>query len=119
MVTEMVEKEFREEIIKSGRPAVVLFHMANCPFCREFRPKFHELSKTLGVLTTQLDISDYDSDLWQEYKIEAVPTVIAFKDGRICARADSTPHVCLTLERLMEEIRKKPECFGASSGTKT
>jgi thioredoxin-like negative regulator of GroEL len=115
----MVEKEFREVIIKSGKSAVVLFHMSGCPFCREFRPKFHELSKTRGVLTAQLDISNYDSGLWEEYHIEAVPTVIAFKDGLVCARADSTPHVCLNLERLMEEMRKKLECFSVLSDTKT
>jgi thiol-disulfide isomerase/thioredoxin len=119
MVTEIAEKEFREEIVISGKSAIILFHMSGCPFCREFRPKFYELSKSLGVLTLQFDISDYDSGLWEEYRIEAVPTVIAFKDGRVCTRADSTPHACLSLERLMEEMRKKPECFNLLPGTKT
>ncbi len=115
MIVDMVEKEFRKEIIESRKPAVVLFHMPHCPYCVEFMPGFHELSKDIGVMTGQLDISDYNSDLWDEYHIDAVPTVIAFRQGQVCARAEAILHKGLSIELLKEEIRNKPECFQTTS----
>lgn len=119
MAIEMVENEFRKEIVKSGKSAVVLFYMSHCPHCMAFIPKFRELCKSFGVMTMQLDISNYDSDLWEEYHIEAVPTVIAFKQGQVCARVDAASHIGLSFERLIEEIRNKPDAFGTSSDNDT
>ena len=111
MIVDMVEEEFRREVVESRKPTVVLFHMPRCPYCVEFMPVFHELSGDIGVMTVQVDISDYDSDLWDEYHIDAVPTVIAFRQGQVCARADAILHVGLSLERLEEEMKRRPECF--------
>ena len=115
MVIEMLEKEFRKEVLESQKPAVVLFYMSHCPYCTEFLPKFRELFRNMGTMTAQVDISDFDSGLWNDYRIEAVPTVIAFRQGRVCARADAIPHEGLGSEHVKEEMRNKPECFQAIS----
>jgi len=111
VIFDMVEEEFRKKIIEGRESAVVLFHMPRCPYCVEFTPKFQELSKNMKVMAVQVDISDYNTDLWEEYRIEAVPTVIAFKEGQVCARADAILHVGLSIGRLKEEMQKRPECF--------
>ena len=111
MLFDMAEEEFRKRIIEGRESAVVLFHMPRCPYCVEFAPKFRELSKNMRVMVVQVDISDYNSDLWDEYRIEAVPTVIAFKGGQICSRADAILHVGLSIGRFEEEMQKRPECF--------
>jgi len=111
VILDITENEFRKTIVEARRPAVVLFHMPRCPYCVEFMPRFQELSRNMKAIVVQLDISDYDSDLWDEYQIEAVPTVIAFKGGQVCARADAILHVGLSVERLKEEMRKRSECF--------
>jgi len=111
MIIELHEKKFTKEIVEPRKSAVVLFYMPRCPYCIEFMPRFLELSEKIEMTVAQVDISSYDSDLWEEYHIDAVPTVIAFRQGQVCARADAILHKGLSINFLQEEIQRKPECF--------
>jgi len=113
MLVEVPENEFESTIIKPGRPAVVMFYMPHCPYCQSFMSIFHDLSQRMGVPAIQVDISNYDSDLWDEYHIEAVPTIVSFRNGNICTRVDAVLHEGLNREDLEKEMLGKPECFGA------
>lgn len=111
MIIELHEKKFTKEIVEPRKSAVVLFYMPRCPYCIEFMPRFLELSEKIEMTVAQVNISSYDSDLWEEYHIDAVPTVIAFRQGQVCARADAILHKGLSINFLQEEIQRKPECF--------
>lgn len=111
MIIELLERNFKKEIVERRKSAVALFYMPHCPYCVEFAPRFRVLSEKIEMPVIQVDISDYDSELWEEYHIEAVPTVIAFKQGQICARADAILHKGLSLNSLQEEIQRRPDCF--------
>ena len=89
-----------------------MFYMARCPYCLQFIPEFEKLSEGIEANTFRVEISNYhDDDLWDEFHIEAVPTVIAFRDGQVCTRVDAAHGMGLSRERLESEIRNKPECF--------
>ena len=86
---------------------MAMFHTTYCPFCRRFRPIFERYSGDSGHVFAVVDITDDDNPLWDRYKIGAVPTVIAFKDGEEIGRRDSVLGVGLSevdLKSLLQEV---------------
>ncbi len=66
---------------------VALFTAQWCGFCLRFLPTFRR-AQAEGVRFVEVDISDYDDPLWDVYRIEVVPTLIVFHQGKVAARAD-------------------------------
>jgi thioredoxin 1 len=84
---EFTEKEDLEKQLKRSKRVIVLFYASWCPFCRSFLSAFRkEYSKYRFNLALRAKVDDYDNPLWEEYSIEAVPTVILFEDGKIRRR---------------------------------
>jgi thioredoxin 1 len=81
-------EEFRRNILEARGLLLALFHARWCPFCRSFMPVFHRNSREAGPKFVEVDISDYDNPLWEQYAVEVIPTLILFRDGRPVARAD-------------------------------
>lgn len=68
----------------------VLFALSYCPFYRTFRPSFDKFAKAhpekYHYLTVLLD--DHENPLWDTYAVKVSPTVIVFKNGKVCKRLD-------------------------------
>jgi thioredoxin len=72
-------------ILNSNSPVIAVFYAEWCPFCISFLPEFERLkSDTFQI--AEVDISDENNPLWEEYKIEVVPTLIAFEKGKETSR---------------------------------
>ena len=75
--------------LKSNGKVLALFYASWCPHCRGFVSVFDKkvvnftVERVIHVL-----LDDYDSPLWDDYSIEAVPTVILFDKGKVCRRLD-------------------------------
>jgi len=67
---------------------VAVFLASWCPFCRRFQPVFETVAKTSGTAWASVDISDEANELWDEFRIVIVPTVVIFKDGKAVWRKD-------------------------------
>jgi len=79
-----------EEKIKQSQRALVLFCASWCPFCQNFFSTFDRLPSKHGFDNTlRVYIDDYDNPLWEDYSIEAVPTVVLFYKGRVTRRLDA------------------------------
>lgn len=74
-------------LARPGRYAV-LFYATWCPFCRSFLPEFEELDGKVGGHLARIDISDEASPLWESYRIEVVPSILGFEEGRAAWRYD-------------------------------
>lgn len=75
--------------LKKNKKVLALFYSAWCPYCVRFVPTFDKTVAIMGferVIHVLLD--DYDSPLWDEYDIPAVPTIIIFEDGKVSKRLD-------------------------------
>jgi thioredoxin 1 len=59
-----------------------------CPFCREFLPRFEARATSSGAGLLFADVTDEASPLWEEFDLEVVPTVVAFRDGTAIGRLD-------------------------------
>jgi thioredoxin 1 len=86
---EVSNKSDLESQLKKSKRVLALFYASWCPFCKRFLPAFDKNYSQYGFnLTLRVKVDDDDNPLWEEYSIEAVPTVILFEEGKVCRRLD-------------------------------
>ena len=81
-----------EDLLSSQEKALVMFYADWCPFCRKFKSIFEASANSLANSQQKFYESNIDHDdnpLWERFSIDAVPTVIAFKKGKIISRRDA------------------------------
>lgn len=66
-----------------------------------FKPLFDEKTVDLMSNVVHVRMDNYDSPLWDEYAVAAVPTVILFEDGKVSRRIDSLPGNCVRVEKFL------------------
>ncbi|MCW4046727.1 MAG: thioredoxin family protein [Candidatus Bathyarchaeota archaeon] len=87
---EVDNKRVLNSQLEKNPTVLALFYASWCPYCRNFLDVFDKIVSNRDfpcVLRVNLD--DYDNPLWDDYSISAVPTVILFKEGRVCRRLDA------------------------------
>lgn len=67
---------------------IVAFLADWCPFCRRFRAEFSALEGATDFRVAVGDVTSEESPLWDDFRIEVVPTVVVFREGRPVFRAD-------------------------------
>ncbi len=98
-------EEFDLKILNNKDKTLVLFYASWCPYCANFKPTFEsanvERVKKMGAL-----VDEDENPLWDRFNIQAVPTMIAFENGKIIGRRDAKKHIGLTKSD-MESITKE------------
>ncbi len=79
--------------IRRERPVLVLFYADWCGFCAAFVPTFAGIAPDLEIDTVAANISHPGDPRWDEYAVEAVPTLVAFERGVEIARLDAKPGI--------------------------
>lgn len=75
---------FTDEVINSDLPVIVDFWATWCGPCRMIAPIIEELAKDLyGKVKVGKVNVDEEMELAVNYKVESIPTVILFKDGKV------------------------------------
>jgi len=93
-------KEALDSELKKNKKVLALFYSAGCPYCVRFVPTFDKTAAIMGfekVIHVLLD--DYNSPLWDEYNIPAVPTVVLFEDGKVSKRLNGQLGSGLSIEK--------------------
>jgi thioredoxin-like negative regulator of GroEL len=88
--------------LKEKQAQLVLFYADWCPFCRTFLKIVDEKKGELKHDLVSAKVNEDENPLWEMYKIETVPTLIAFSKGKVIARKDAVPHVGLNENDLLE-----------------
>lgn len=99
-------EEFDTKVLSKNKKTVVLFYASWCPYCANFKPTF-EASKLEPAIKIGALVDEDENPLWDRFSIQAVPTMIAFENGKIIARRDAKKHVGLTksdMDSLVKEL---------------
>lgn len=83
----ITENNFEAEVINSDMPVVVDFFAPWCGPCRVMNPIVNDVAEEFAgvVKVGKLNIDDFEN-LATEYRIEAIPTLLFFKDGQVVDR---------------------------------
>ncbi|WKA59614.1 thioredoxin family protein [Planococcus shenhongbingii] len=74
-----------DEQIASGEPTTVYFFSPTCSHCQATTPVLMPIAEDMGVDVQQYNLLEYEQG-WQQYFIEATPTLVHYEDGKEVAR---------------------------------
>lgn len=86
MTAMVTDKSFKAEVLGSKEPVVVDFFAEWCGPCKAMAPALDAVAKDLAgkVKVVKIDV-DANPEVTQTYKIQAMPTLLMFKDGKVAA----------------------------------
>lgn len=92
---------FDEMLATSEKPILVDFYATWCGPCQMMVPILNEVSASLEdkIMIVKIDTEKYPS-IADKYSIQALPTMIIFKDGKPCDRVEGA----LTASQLIQRI---------------
>jgi thioredoxin 1 len=86
-VKEFTDGNFDAEVLKSSEPVLVDFWAEWCMPCRALAPTIAKLAADyVGKVKVGKVDTDSNRDISIKYGINAIPTVILFKDGQVAAK---------------------------------
>jgi thioredoxin 1 len=83
-IVNVVDNQFKKEVLESAEPVVVDFWAAWCAPCRAIAPALEELATQYKgkVKIAKLDV-DENQETPQQYRVMSLPTLLIFKGGRV------------------------------------
>jgi thioredoxin 1 len=93
--------------LEKNKKVLALFYASWCPYCQGFLNAFKaNIVNYQFDLVMRVNLDDYDSPLWDDYSVEAVPTLILFENGEVCSRLDGGFGVGLNEKQLKDWLKK-------------
>jgi thioredoxin 1 len=85
-ITTITDAEFRDKVLGSEKPVAVLFSSEGCPSCQVLKPQIKALAErqARSVVFYEMDVSH--TEVWKEYHIMGIPTVVVFRGGKSTER---------------------------------
>lgn len=84
-VVEINDKNFDSEVVNAKEVVLVDFWAPWCGPCKTMGPVVDSLAETLGNRYKFCKINiDENRELAQRYNIMSIPTLMVFKDGKVC-----------------------------------
>ena len=79
----LTDENFDELVMTKGKPVLVDFWAPWCGHCRLLNPIIDELAENYSdvAVICKVDVDEAEG-LAMNYKIQSIPTVILFKDGK-------------------------------------
>lgn len=84
----LLPNDFEEDKLLRKERILTFFYAEWCPFCRRAFPFLKLLNPDSGYMVFRVDLSDENNPLWDSFKIDVVPTLIAFDEGKEFWRAN-------------------------------
>jgi thioredoxin 1 len=87
MTAFVTDATFDSEVIKSAEPVVVDFFAEWCGPCKAMAPALDQVAQEMTgkVKVVKIDV-DQNPEITQRFRIQAMPTLMLFKDGKVAAQ---------------------------------
>ncbi|NGO39451.1 thioredoxin [Limisphaera ngatamarikiensis] len=84
LIVTLTQQNFEQEVLKSSTPILVDFWATWCGPCKMIAPLLDELAQEYEgrVRIGKVDV-DQESQLAVQYGVQAIPTLLLFKDGQV------------------------------------
>lgn len=84
MSNAVTDASFEEEVLKSSEPVLVDFHATWCGPCKAMAPALEQVAQEMKgkVKVVKVDV-DQNPGITQQFRIQAMPTLMIFKDGKV------------------------------------
>lgn len=81
------DASFENDVIKSSEPVLVDFFAEWCGPCKAMAPALEAVASEMKgkVKIAKIDV-DQNPEITQKYRIQAMPTLLIFKDGKVAAQ---------------------------------
>ncbi len=86
MTAQVSDANFKSEVLESNVPVVVDFFAEWCGPCKAMAPALDAVAKEMAgkVKIVKVDV-DENHGINKQYRIQAMPTLMIFKDGKVAA----------------------------------
>ncbi len=86
---DVTAQNFEEEVVKEASPVLVDFWSPSCPHCRRLSPDFEKAAEEAAGRVKFVKVSVPDArPLFSQHRVNAVPTLVLFRDGEELARQE-------------------------------
>jgi thioredoxin 1 len=86
-IQELSESTFETEVLQSATPVLVDFWAPWCGPCRRIAPLLEQFAQENAAAVKVVKINtDENMNIATGYNIDAIPTLILFKDGQVVER---------------------------------
>ena len=100
-VMEIQEADFQNEVLDSDVPVLVDFFAPWCGPCRALAPALEGVAKTYDGRLKVVKVNvDEAQELTANYRIQGVPTLMFFKDGKVVDTVVGLPPASALREKL-------------------
>lgn len=76
-----------EKKIATGKPVTAYFFSPECGYCKEMTPRLSPLAEKNDIEIVKYNVLEYEKG-WNDYLIQATPTMIYFEDGKEVVRVE-------------------------------
>lgn len=89
-VITLTDGTWSAEVLKSKIPVLVDFSARWCGACRQMKPICKKLAQEFDKKAKIGELDTDTNEVWNDYKVELLPTFILFKDGKMVDRCVGT-----------------------------
>ena len=82
----ITDADFPAKVLHSTKPVAVLFSSEGCPSCQIIKPQFKELAEKQAGKVDFYELDITHTEVWKEYNVMSIPTVIIFRGGKPAER---------------------------------
>lgn len=82
MLKHINNDEFNKEVLENEKAVLVDFYASWCPPCKMLAPVLEKISNSRADFDIIKVNIDENEELAVKYRIEVVPTMVVFKDGK-------------------------------------
>jgi len=94
------DTDFPSKVLHASKPVAVLFSSPGCPACQAAKSVYVETAEDLAGRAELYEMDISTSEIWHNYDILNIPTILIFRDGQLKGRLIALPQKTEIIEAL-------------------